>query len=116
VFAALADPAGVAAHRPGALERAHLALGDWRDIRARLTDTETRMGAVLEDLGLAELVTDRRADRDRGRGDLGRDRRPGPVRHTAGPGRWIHVVVTRRIPWDPAIAAGTSPARRTRAA
>jgi hypothetical protein len=30
VFAALADPAGVTAHRPGALERAHLALGDWR--------------------------------------------------------------------------------------
>jgi hypothetical protein len=30
VFAALADPAGVTSHRPGALERAHLALGDWR--------------------------------------------------------------------------------------
>ena len=28
VFAALSDPAGVTAHRPGALERAHLALGD----------------------------------------------------------------------------------------
>ena len=39
VFAALADPAGVTAHRPGALERAHLALGDWRDIRARLAGT-----------------------------------------------------------------------------
>jgi transposase len=43
VFAALADPAGVTAHRPGALERAHLALGDWRDTRARLADIETRM-------------------------------------------------------------------------
>ena len=43
--------------RPGALERAHLALGDWRDTRARLADTETRMHAVLEDLGLADLVT-----------------------------------------------------------
>jgi hypothetical protein len=30
--------------------------------------------------------------------------------------RWIHVVVTRHVPWDPAIAAGTSAARRTRAA
>ena len=30
VFAALADPAGVTAHCPGALERAHLALGDWQ--------------------------------------------------------------------------------------
>src|SRR5690242_3660727 len=57
VFAALADPAGVAAHRPGALERAQLALGDWRDTRARLADTETRMAAVLDDLGLTGLVT-----------------------------------------------------------
>ena len=57
VFAALADPAGVAAHRPGALERAHLALGDWRDTRSRLAGTEARMGTVLEELGLAELVT-----------------------------------------------------------
>ena len=57
VFAALADPAGVAAHRPGALERAHLVLGDWRDIRARLADAEARMCAVLEELGLANLVT-----------------------------------------------------------
>ena len=57
VFAALADPAGVAAHRPGALERAHLVLGDWRDIRARLADAEARMCAVLEELGLAGLVT-----------------------------------------------------------
>ena len=57
VFAALADPAGVRAHRPGALERAHLALGDWRDTRARLADTEARMGTVLDELGLADLVT-----------------------------------------------------------
>ena len=57
VFAALPDPAGVTAHRPGALERAHLALGDWRDIRARLADTETRMCTVMDELGLAELVT-----------------------------------------------------------
>ena len=57
MFAALSDPAGVTAHRPGALERAHLALGDWRDTRARLADTETRMAAVLDDLGLTELVT-----------------------------------------------------------
>ncbi len=57
VFAALAGPAGVTAHRPGALERAHLALGDWRDTRARLADTEARMCAVLDELGLAGLVT-----------------------------------------------------------
>jgi transposase len=57
VFAALADPAGVTAHRPGALERAHLTLGDWRDTRARLAGTEARMCAVPEELGLAGLVT-----------------------------------------------------------
>ena len=57
VFAALAGPAGVTAHRPGALERAHLVLGDWRDARARLAGTETRMRAVMDDLGLAGLVT-----------------------------------------------------------
>jgi len=57
VFTALADPAGVAAHRPGALERARLALGDWRDTRARLAGTEARMVAVPDDLGLTELVT-----------------------------------------------------------
>jgi transposase len=57
VFAALADPAGVTAPRPGALERAHLALGDWRETRARLADVEARMVAVLDDLGLRELVT-----------------------------------------------------------
>ena len=54
VFAALADPAGVTAHRPGALERAHLALGDWRDIRARLAGAETRMYTVMEEPGLAD--------------------------------------------------------------
>jgi transposase len=57
VFAALADPAGVTAHRPGALERACLALGDWRDTRTRLAGTETRMCAVLDELGLSELIT-----------------------------------------------------------
>jgi hypothetical protein len=57
VFAALAGPAGVTAHRPGALERAHLVPGDWRDIRARLADAGARMGAVLEEPGLAGLVT-----------------------------------------------------------
>jgi transposase len=57
VFAALADPAGVIAHRPGALERVHLALRDWHDTRARLADTEARMTGVLDELGLTGLVT-----------------------------------------------------------
>jgi transposase len=57
VFAALADPAGVTVHRAGALERVHLALGDWRETRARLADTEARMTGVLDKLGLTALVT-----------------------------------------------------------
>jgi transposase len=53
---ALADTAGVAAQRPGALERLHLLLGDWRELRLRLADTERRMVSVLGELGLADLV------------------------------------------------------------
>jgi transposase len=53
---ALADTSGVAAQRPGALERLDLLLGDWRALRERLTATEERMVQVLEQLGLAELA------------------------------------------------------------
>jgi transposase len=56
VYAAAADPVGVLAQRPGALERAQLAMADWHDTRERLAQTETRMVAVLDDLGLTELV------------------------------------------------------------
>jgi transposase len=57
VWSAAADPAGVTAHRPGALERASLALDDWHDTRTRLAQIEARMVTVLDDLGLTELVT-----------------------------------------------------------
>jgi transposase len=57
VFTALADPAGVAAQRRGALERAQLAMSDWQDTRARLADAEARMVAVLDELELTGLVT-----------------------------------------------------------
>jgi len=57
VFAALADPAGVTAHRPGGLGRAHLALAGWRDTGARLAGVEARMVTVLDDLDLTALVT-----------------------------------------------------------
>jgi transposase len=57
VYAAAADCAGVSAHRPGALERAGLVLGDWQDTRQRLATAEARMVAVLDDLGLTGLVT-----------------------------------------------------------
>jgi transposase len=53
---ALADTGGVAAQRPGALERLHLLLGDWRELRSRLAEAEKRMVAVPGGLGLADLV------------------------------------------------------------
>ena len=56
LFAALADPAGVAAHRAGALERVQLLLVDWIHAHERLADTETRMVAVLDELQLTGLV------------------------------------------------------------
>jgi transposase len=189
VFAALADPAGVTAHRPGALERAHLALGGWRDIRARLAGTETRMCTVMEEPGLADLVTtiagltvigaaailaetggparfatpraldghaglsprDNASGAAQGKTSISGRSRPGlrlaawravwaampdnPVMaarsgylttrqdnrlarqqaRTACAGallRWIHVMVTRHVAWDPAIAVGTAPAHQ----
>jgi transposase len=57
LWAALADPGGVAAQRRGALERVHLLMADWRSLLARLADTEQRMCAVLGELGLTGLVT-----------------------------------------------------------
>ena len=57
VFTALTHPAGVTAHRRGALERVQLLLADWHDAHRRLADTETRMTAVLDELELTELVT-----------------------------------------------------------
>jgi transposase len=56
LFAALTDPAGVTAHRPGALERVALLLGDWLETHRRLLDTEIRMTAVLGELRLTELA------------------------------------------------------------
>ena len=57
LFAALADPTGVHAHRLGALERVAFLLADWHDTAAKITDTETRMVAVLDELQLTELAT-----------------------------------------------------------
>jgi transposase len=57
MFTALTDPAGVTAHRRGALERVQLLLADWQHAHRRLADTETRMTAVLDELRLTELVT-----------------------------------------------------------
>jgi len=44
-------PPGPPRTAPGALQRAQLALGDWRDTRARLAGTEARMRAVATSSG-----------------------------------------------------------------
>jgi transposase len=56
VYAALADPAGVAAQRPGALERAFQVLAGWQRVRGELTDVSARMLGWLEGMGLAALA------------------------------------------------------------
>ena len=189
LFAALADPAGVIAHRPGALERAGLAMSDWQDTHGRIRQTEARMTGVLDELGLTELVTtiagltavgaaailaetgdparfatprslvkhaglcprDNASGVFQGKTSISGRGRPrlrvaawravwaalpnNPVmaaRFThlttrednrlarqqartacaAALLRWIHVVVTRRVTWDPAIAAGGTPLRQ----
>jgi transposase len=53
---ALTDSGGVAAQRPGSVERLELLMEDWRDLRRKLGGTEDRMLAVLDELGLAELA------------------------------------------------------------
>jgi transposase len=57
MFSALADPAGVIAHRAGALERVQLLLEDWTYAHHRLADAEARMTGVLDELGLTALAT-----------------------------------------------------------
>ena len=57
VFAALTDTAGVLAHRPAAFERIAWVIDDWDHAKAKLADTEARMVAVLDELGLTELAT-----------------------------------------------------------
>jgi transposase len=57
LWEALSDTGGVAAQRPGALERLHLLLGDWRALRARRAGAEARMTGLLDELGLTGLVT-----------------------------------------------------------
>jgi hypothetical protein len=144
VFEALADSAGVTAHRPGALERAHLAMGGWQATRTRLTDAEARMVAVLDDLcprdnacggyqgktpvsgrGRPALrlaawravraalpsnpVMAARFIHLTTRGDNRLARQQARTACAAALLRWIHVVITRQVAWDPAIAAGTAP-------
>ena len=57
VYCALVDPRGVMTQRRGALERAQLVLADWRSAKTRLAEVESRMAAVLDELGLTDYVT-----------------------------------------------------------
>jgi transposase len=56
VFDALTDQHGVHTLRPGAIERAGLVLDDWRDVRRRIAEVETRMLTVLDELDLTTLL------------------------------------------------------------
>jgi transposase len=56
VYAALADGAGVAAQRPGALERAFSVLGDWKMVRGELAGVNARMLQALDVLGVLEVA------------------------------------------------------------
>jgi len=56
LFTALADPAGVIAHRRGAFERIGWLIEDWDTARTKLVDVEARMVATLDELELTDLV------------------------------------------------------------
>src|SRR6202451_4165336 len=55
-YAALASEAGIAAQRPGALERAAFVLGDWQVLRGELADVSDRMLQALGELGILEVA------------------------------------------------------------
>jgi Transposase IS116/IS110/IS902 family len=57
LWTALADPAGVTAHRAGGFERIGWILDDWDAARTNLVDVEQRMTTALDQLGLTGLVT-----------------------------------------------------------
>lgn len=57
LHAAAADPRGVPAQRPGALERAAFALADLQHAQAQRDQTQALMVAVLDELELTDLVT-----------------------------------------------------------
>jgi transposase len=57
LWTALADPAGVTAHRTGGFERISWILDDWDAARTNLVEVEHRMSIALDQLGLTQLVT-----------------------------------------------------------
>jgi hypothetical protein len=80
VHTAAADPGGIAAERDPIIERAAFTYQDWMSALAAQADIETRMVAVLGELGLTALVTTIPGTVRGGRGgDLGADRGPGAL-------------------------------------
>ncbi len=57
VYAAAAEPSGIAAERAAIVERAAFAFADWMAALTALADAESRMLATLDELGLTRLVT-----------------------------------------------------------
>jgi hypothetical protein len=57
VHAAAAEPGGIAEERAAIAERAAFAFADWMSTPGALADAESRMLAVLDELGLTGLVT-----------------------------------------------------------
>src|SRR5205814_1814712 len=88
VFAAVADPAGVIAHRPGAPERVALLLEDWDLTHKRIRQAELRMTAVLDELRLTGLVTTITGISAIGAAIL----------------RHLHAIITTGQAWDPVTA------------
>ena len=56
MYTALADPAGVVAHRAGAFERIGWLIEDWDTAAAKLDVVETTMVQTLQELHLTDLV------------------------------------------------------------
>jgi transposase len=95
LFAALTDPAGVTARRPGAVERVAPLLGDWRETHRRLLDTETRMTTILDELRRTELATSITGLSAIGAA-AGSWPRPGTRTGSPPPGRWSNTGGPRR--------------------
>ena len=57
VHAAAAEPGGTAGERAAMVECAAFAFADWMSTPGALADAESRMLAVLDELGLTGLVT-----------------------------------------------------------
>jgi hypothetical protein len=87
LFTALSDPAGVIAHRAGALERVALLMEDWQLTKHRLTETEhdvSRGGASVTSPGCShpDEVTERETQpvtRDQAVVPVGDDQQHRPV-------------------------------------